>query len=172
MNEFDAESLAALDPTMLLESPIVAGVFKAHYRELIYSDPNQAATELDCEPLRLLANVQNLKPPPPSKRLTELCDCYLDEKYDEEIAKDKNKPNEGTLTYDEARNSRTWWDEFVAITKAKTVTDLDRQAFKKYREEIKKNKGNPPSRTQGKSRGLHGVREAKRFRARLEARAV
>ncbi len=47
MNEFDAETLAALNPKMLLDSPIVAGVFQQHYRQLIYSDPNRAATERD-----------------------------------------------------------------------------------------------------------------------------
>ena len=95
-------------------------------RNLIYSSPKQAATELDCEPIALLANVEDLKPPQPSKRLTELCDTYLDDK---------------TLSPKEATNSRTWWDEFRTITGAKTVTDLDRRAFKTYRKTIKARQG-------------------------------
>lgn len=98
----------------------------AYFRNLIFSDPNRAATELDCEPLRLLTNVENLKPPPPSKRLTTLVETYLDDK---------------TLSSKEATNSRTWWGEFVGITRAKVVTDLDRESFKGYRKAIKSRQG-------------------------------
>ena len=70
-------------------------------RAPISSDPKKAATELDCEPLALPADVDNLKPPQPSKRLTVLCDTYLEDK---------------SLSPKEATNSRTWWDEFRAIT--------------------------------------------------------
>jgi integrase len=98
----------------------------AYFSKLIYDDPNRAATELDCEPLRLLANVEILKPPPPSKQLTTLFETYLDDK---------------TLTPKEATNSRTWWREFASITKAKVVTDLDRESFKGYRKTIKSRQG-------------------------------
>ena len=126
VNELDAESLAAINPDLLLGSPIVREVFRRYYSRLIYSNPKQAATELDCEPLALLANVENLKPPQPSKRLTELCDTYLDDK---------------TLCPKEASNSRTWWDEFRKITGARVVTDLDRQSFKTYRKTIRDRQG-------------------------------
>lgn len=126
VNELDAESLAALNPALLLDSPIVREVFRAHYRNLIYSNPSKAATELDCEPVALLANVENLKPPQPSKGLSELCDTYLADK---------------TLSTDEATSSQTWWDEFRAITKARVVTDLDREAFKTYRKTIQNRQG-------------------------------
>jgi len=96
-------------------------------RNLIFSNPAKAATELNCEPLALLANVQDLSPPQPSKRLTELCDTYLDDK---------------TLSRDETTSSRTWWAEFRKITKAKTITDLNRQSFKTYRKTIKDRQGN------------------------------
>ncbi len=94
-------------------------------RNLIYSDPKRASVDLDCEPLALLANVEDLKPPAASKPLFDLLESYLDVR---------------TLTPTEAENSRTWWKEFRAITGAKVITDLSRDAFKKYRKTIKARK--------------------------------
>ena len=59
----------------------------AHFRQLIYSDPKRAAVELDCEPIALLANVQDLKPPTPSKPLALFVDTYLEDKTLTQISK-------------------------------------------------------------------------------------
>ena len=125
-NESVPKIVKVLHPEISIIPPEISALARDYYRNLIYSDPVKAATELDCEPIALLANVEDLKPPQPSKPLTELCDTYLDDK---------------TLSPKEATNSRTWWDEFRAITKAKVVSDLDRQAFKTYRKTIKARQG-------------------------------
>lgn len=109
---------------------VLKSAWRREVRDLIYSDPKKAAVELDCEPVALLAHVENLKPPPPSKTLDELCTTYLEDK---------------TLSPKEAANSRTWWNEFREITKAKTVTDLQRDSFKAYRKTIRSRKGNRSS---------------------------
>jgi len=80
VDELDAESLAALNPDLLLDSPIVRGVFREYYCGLIYSNPRRAATELECEPVALLVNVEDLQPPQPSRPLTEVCSAHLDDK--------------------------------------------------------------------------------------------
>lgn len=82
--------------------------------------------ECPAEPLALLANAENLKPPPSSKQLATFAATYLDDK---------------SLSRDESTSTRTWWDEFLSITKAKTVTDLNRDSFKRYRKTIKDRQG-------------------------------
>ena len=43
------------------------------------------------------------------------------------------------LSEKEFNNSKTWWDEFCKITKAKQVKDLNHDGFRLYRETIKRN---------------------------------
>lgn len=67
-----------------------------------------------------------VKLPAPSKPLSELVDSYAEVRE---------------LSPRESRNSRVWWGEFQAITKAKVITDLDRESFKQYRKTIKARQG-------------------------------
>lgn len=97
--------------------------FWAAVTQAIITNPKLTAQKTGIEELAYLTD---LKPPPPSKRLTTLVETYLDDK---------------TLSPKEATNSRTWWGEFVSITKAKVVTDLDRESFKCYRKTIKSRQG-------------------------------
>lgn len=70
-----------------------------------------------------LANLAQLKPPQPSKSLRALIKLYLDDK------KCKISPKEWA-------NSRSWWSEFVKITGAREVADLNHRAFRSYRQAI------------------------------------
>lgn len=109
---------------------ILKNAWRREVRSLIFSNPKKAAVELDCEPIALLANVEDLKPPPPSKSLQELCSTYLEDRL---------------LTEKEAANSRTWWSELCKITGAKVVDDLDRESFRIYRKTIRDRRGNRSS---------------------------
>lgn len=100
--------------------------WRREVRDLILRNPRQAAIELDCEALTLLANVSGLKPPPPSKPLSVLIEAYMGNR---------------TVSPREATNSRTWWTEFATITGARTVCDLSRESFQNYRETIKRQQG-------------------------------
>lgn len=93
-----------------------------YFRSRIATDPKAAAVEMDYPPLAKLADFHDLEPAE-SITLADLGLAYLDDK-------------KGELTPKEWANSKTWWDEFARITGAKSVADLDRTAFRKYRDEI------------------------------------
>ena len=66
-----------------LDNPIDWGLndasrryWRDYYRNLILTNPRQAALEMDCEPLALLVHVEDLKPPAPSVTLTECLALY------------------------------------------------------------------------------------------------
>ena len=67
--------------------------WRAYYRNLILTNPRQAALEMDCEPLSLLANVKDVQPPDPSVTLSECLDFYQGRRKkisDEESKKVRN----------------------------------------------------------------------------------
>ncbi|MCK4625875.1 MAG: tyrosine-type recombinase/integrase [Phycisphaerae bacterium] len=116
-----------------LHNPIIAAgdaeSERLRIRDLIATDPKQAAVYLDYPPLARLANVRDLEPSD-SLTVAALGRAYLD-------------ATQGQLTAKEWANSKTWWDEFTSITGAKTVADLDRPAFCRYRDTIKAEQKKP-----------------------------
>jgi len=109
-----------------IEELIGSDAYWESVRDQILSSPKLAAQKTGIEQL---AYLHRLIPPPPSKSLEEIVSLYLDDKEDE-------------LTPKEWKNSRTWWDEFCEITKAKFVADLDHESFRLYRRIIKQRQGN------------------------------
>lgn len=110
-----------------LNNPIIAAgnaeSERLRIRDLIATDPKAASVYLDYAPLARLANVRDLEPAD-SLTVAALGRAYLDGRRDE-------------LTAKEWKNSETWWTEFATMTGAKTVADLDRPAFCRYRDRIK-----------------------------------
>ena len=52
------------------------------------------------------------------------------------IAKRYFDDKKGTIRPNTWKDSKSYWDEFIAITKAKTVSDLSHEAFRAYRDRI------------------------------------
>lgn len=117
--ESDFGELEPLDGTGLSDFLIE----RQRIRDMIATDPDQAAIYLEYPPLAKLANLRDLEPPV-SRTLIELGRAYLDDK-------------ESELTPKEWKNSETWWNEFVEITQARKIDDLNRAAFRTYRDKIK-----------------------------------
>lgn len=113
------------DGDIEIEELLSSDAFWETVRDLILTNPQLAAQRTGIEQL---AYLHRLEPPPPSKPLEEIISLYLDDK-------------KGELTPKEWKNSRTWWDEFAAITAAKFVADLDREQFRRYRETVKVRRG-------------------------------
>ncbi|MCH9034954.1 MAG: tyrosine-type recombinase/integrase [Planctomycetes bacterium] len=116
------------DGTVSDESDVAADAFWEKVAEQIRENPKLAAQKTGIEEL---AYLDRLKPVAPSATLDAIISLYVEDKR-------------SVITHDELRNSQTWWTEFAAITKAKRVSDLDRAAFREYRNvilnEVKKQK--------------------------------
>lgn len=87
--------------------------------------------------IRELAWLWQQTPPGPSVRLNNDDGVYDVDREEQYLARPYLADKHGDLTGKEWRNSVTWWNEFCRITGAKTVADLDRFAFLKYRKQIK-----------------------------------
>lgn len=108
------------DGTVTDESDVAADAFWDKVAEEIRRNPKLAAQKTGIEEL---AYLDRLTEPPPSLTLRAVGRLYLEDKRSE-------------ITSAEWRNSRTWWDEFCSITGSTTVADLDRAAFRNYRNAI------------------------------------
>lgn len=88
--------------------------------EQITAHPKLAAQKTGIEEL---AYLDRLQPPAPSATLQAIGQLYQDDKR-------------SSMTLKEWSNSKTWWSEFVEITGAKCVRNLDHERFRKYRNTI------------------------------------
>lgn len=104
-----------------------AGQFWNRVRSELLNDPKGAAQRTGIPELADLAKLADRFRN--SATLASLRDLYTN---------DKKPP---ILTPDEWNNSRTWFDEFAAITEARTVADLTHDKVRHYRETIKAAQG-------------------------------
>ncbi len=92
-------------------------LFWRKFREKFLANTKEAAQKTG------IPELHSLTPPQPSKKLNDIIRLYLDDK-------------KGKLTPKEWANSRSWWREFVKITGAREVADLNHEAFRSYRQVI------------------------------------
>ncbi len=95
-----------------------------YLRNLILTDPQKAAIELDCEPLALLANVADL--PKASDSIT-LAECFT-------LWQTKKK----RISPEETRKAKKSWQDFSSIVKAETLADVGEASFERWVDAIYK----------------------------------
>lgn len=116
--EFTITVLA--DGTVTDESDVAADAFWDKVTEQIRENPKRAAQKTGIEEL---AYLRQLKPPAPSATLESLLTLYTEDKSP-------------SISREELRNSKTWWNEFIALTGASRIEDLSRAKFRAYRNQI------------------------------------
>lgn len=114
------------DGTVTKEADVDSEAFWDKVRSLLIENPELGAQQTG---IRELAWLPDLKPPPPPITLETVGRLYLDDKKDE-------------INKKEWSNSRTWWNEFCKFVEpAKNLNDLDREAFRKFAQQVKANQG-------------------------------
>lgn len=100
-----------------LPRPVLMRMLAEVVRE---TDADELAKETG---IREFRNLWRKRPAAQTVTLQQLAAPYLEDK-------------DGVITADELTNAKTWWTEFFRITGVKTVAELDRAAFLKYRKKI------------------------------------
>lgn len=98
--------------------------FRNYYRNLIATDPKQAAIELDYQPLAMLADIANLPAPPESITLAECFTLWVNKRK--------------RISTEETRKARKSWQDFSNVVNADTLADVTEASFDRWVDAIYK----------------------------------
>lgn len=114
--DLNQEGITPSPATMLADA-------KAYFRNLILTNPKQAAIELDVPHLEFYP----AKPDKPTLTLAQLGDKYI-----EEARNKQGKP----LDKKHKKNSAAWWNEFLETVKVRYARDLTEDVIETYWKKI------------------------------------